>query len=231
MKPSISALALARERLELGGQRHRARHRREAAVGAGEQTFLRRELQRAAYRLGYLLGCLDLFVGHVDQPALPGRDIPLARTNGCVALLRSLTRPLPVAGVPARHNHRRRLPLGLPSHRMPGSNHIVSEPRAFSAALQAFQFVVRYLLRDWLFSSVTPSVYGRRRGDFCDQAPCRRHDAAGRGCHQPALHAAKWRRRSGQRCDRSHRGRHSAKCSARRAEQQQKACVNRSLTL
>ena len=65
---------------------------------------------------------------------------------------------------------RPRLPLGVPSHCIPGSSHIVNEPRAFSAALYAFQFVVRYLLRCLFFASVTPSVYGRRRGNLCNKA-------------------------------------------------------------
>ncbi|CAN7716190.1 toxin C-terminal domain-containing protein [Pseudorhodoferax sp. LjRoot39] len=47
---------------------------------------------------------------------------------------------------------------------MPSSSHIVNDPRAFSAALYAFQFVVRYLLRCLFFASVTPRVYGRRSG-------------------------------------------------------------------
>ena len=63
-----------------------------------------------------------------------------------------------------------RLPLGVPSHHIPGSSHIVNAPCAFSAALYAFQFVVRYLLRCLFFVSVTPSVYGRRRGDLCNKA-------------------------------------------------------------
>lgn len=62
------------------------------------------------------------------------------------------------------------MPLGVLSHRIPGSSHIVNEPHAFSAALYAFQFIVRYLLRCLFFVSVTPSVYGRRRGDLCNKA-------------------------------------------------------------
>lgn len=60
------------------------------------------------------------------------------------------------------------LPLGVPIHRIPVSSHIVNEPRAFSAALYAFQFVVRYLLRCLFFASVTPRVYVRRSdGAIC----------------------------------------------------------------
>ena len=53
------------------------------------------------------------------------------------------------------------------------SSHIVSDPRAFSAALYAFQFVVRYLLRGLFFLSVTQSVYGRQHGDLCNKAEAR----------------------------------------------------------
>ena len=53
-----------------------------------------------------------------------------------------------------------------PSRRIPGSSHIHRQ----RAALYAFQFVVRYFLRCLFFVSVTPSVYGRRRGDLCNKA-------------------------------------------------------------
>ena len=66
-----------------------------------------------------------------------------------------------------------RLPLGVPNHCMPASSHIVNELRAFSAALYAFQFVVRYLLRGLFFVSVTQSVYGRQHGDLCNKAEAR----------------------------------------------------------
>ena len=68
---------------------------------------------------------------------------------------------------------RPRLPLGVPNHCMPASSHIVNELRAFSAALYAFQFVVRYLLRGLFFVSVTQSVYGRQHGDLCNKAEAR----------------------------------------------------------
>ncbi|WP_284428215.1 hypothetical protein, partial [Acidovorax sp. SUPP2522] len=41
---------------------------------------------------------------------------------------------------------------------------------AFSAALYAFQFVVRYLLRCLFFVSVTQSVYGHQHRDLCNKA-------------------------------------------------------------
>lgn len=65
---------------------------------------------------------------------------------------------------------RPRLLRGVPSHCIPGSSYIVNKPLAFSAALYAFQLVVRYLLRRLFFVSVTPSAYGRRRGDLCNKA-------------------------------------------------------------
>ena len=69
---------------------------------------------------------------------------------------------------------RPRLPLGVPNHCMPASSHIVNELRAFSAALYAFQFVVRYLLRGLFFVSVTQSVYGRRvSATICATKPYR----------------------------------------------------------
>ncbi|WP_284428168.1 hypothetical protein, partial [Acidovorax sp. SUPP2522] len=40
----------------------------------------------------------------------------------------------------------------------------------FSAALYAFQFVVRYLLRCLFFVSVTQSVYGHQHRDLCNKA-------------------------------------------------------------
>ncbi|WP_284428141.1 hypothetical protein, partial [Acidovorax sp. SUPP2522] len=44
---------------------------------------------------------------------------------------------------------------------------------AFSAALYAFQFVVRYLLRCLFFVSVTQSVYGHQHRDLCNKAQAR----------------------------------------------------------
>ena len=70
-----------------------------------------------------------------------------------------------------------RLSLGVPSHHIasPGpAISIVNAPRAFSAALYAFQFVVRYFLLCLFIVSVTPSVYGRRRGDSCTKAEGKR---------------------------------------------------------
>ena len=66
-----------------------------------------------------------------------------------------------------------RLSLGVPSHHIasPGpAISIANAPRAFSAALYAFQFVVRYFLLCLFFVSVTPSVFGRRRGNLCNKA-------------------------------------------------------------
>ena len=62
----------------------------------------------------------------------------------------------------------------MPSQRIPRANHIVNEPRAFSAALYAFQFVVRYMLHCLFFAYVTPSVQGRRRGDLDNKASASR---------------------------------------------------------
>ena len=69
---------------------------------------------------------------------------------------------------------RPRLLLGMQSQRIPGASHIVNEPRAFSAALYAFQFVVRYMLHCLFFASVTPSFHGRRRGDLDNKASASR---------------------------------------------------------
>ena len=66
-----------------------------------------------------------------------------------------------------------RLSLGVPSHHIASPGPVISivnAPRAFSAALYAFQFVVRYFLLCLFFVSVTPSVFGRRRGNLCNKA-------------------------------------------------------------
>ena len=65
---------------------------------------------------------------------------------------------------------RPRLPFGAASHCMRGSSHIVNEPRAFSASLYAFQFVVRYFVRILFLASVTPSVYERWPDGLCNKA-------------------------------------------------------------
>ena len=56
---------------------------------------------------------------------------------------------------------------------MSSFNQMLRSPRAFNAALYAFQFVVRYLLRGLFFVSVTQSVYGRQHGDLCNKAEAR----------------------------------------------------------
>ncbi|WP_284428116.1 hypothetical protein, partial [Acidovorax sp. SUPP2522] len=59
---------------------------------------------------------------------------------------------------------------------------------AFSAALYAFQFVVRYLLRCLFFVSVTQSVYGHQHRDLCNKAlPIRQARGIRYFCHCFAL--------------------------------------------
>ena len=65
---------------------------------------------------------------------------------------------------------RPRFPLAGAYHCMSRSSHIVNAPRAFSAALYAFQFVVRYFVRFFL-ASLTASVYERSDARFVQQSP------------------------------------------------------------
>ena len=53
---------------------------------------------------------------------------------------------------------------------MPRSSHIVSDPRAFSAALYWGQFIVRYLLQAF-FSCVIRSAHQFGRAALCNKAP------------------------------------------------------------
>jgi len=61
------------------------------------------------------------------------------------------------------------LPLAGGCHCMSGSNHTVSEPRAFNAWLYSFQFFVRYLRVDQLDSLMLIAYY-RSRLDLCNKA-------------------------------------------------------------
>ena len=61
---------------------------------------------------------------------------------------------------------RPRLPLGAASHCMSLLSQMVKSPRAFNAALYAFQFVVRYLRRPQLVSLIT------RAYRTCDRHLC-----------------------------------------------------------
>ncbi len=64
---------------------------------------------------------------------------------------------------------RPRLPVGGASHCMFLSSQMVSSPRAFNAALYAFQFVVRYLRRPQ-FVSLILSAYRSHDRYLCNNA-------------------------------------------------------------
>ena len=64
---------------------------------------------------------------------------------------------------------RPRLPVGGASHCIFLSSQMVRSPRAFNAALYAFQFVVRYLPRPQLVSSIARD-YPSWSLDLCNNA-------------------------------------------------------------
>lgn len=72
---------------------------------------------------------------------------------------------------------RPRLPLGAANHCISVSNHTVSEPRAFSDAWYAAQFVVRYVFRFFLSFSIRSSCH--RSVSPCAKRTClSTHDQA-----------------------------------------------------
>ena len=67
---------------------------------------------------------------------------------------------------------RPRLPVGGASHCMSLSSQMLRSPRAFNAALYAFQFVVRYLRRPQFVSLISPAYRSHDRY-LCNNAPWR----------------------------------------------------------